>query len=165
MNKSFNETLAEVSELIKAVRIRKKIDSYQVMQTIFEMESWVHYFATKDPSQEMFAIKNQMEFLERITENPTSDNSFNTCAGIFLKGKYDPDSDTRKLSVMKRDFLQRLSDSQLITLKETVRSAQFRLNQRDPVGIMKVLNNNRVLIDEILIGRIEPATKLNGLLD
>lgn len=169
MSNSFNDFFQVTEEIIKKANSRQGLPSHATAQTILEGESWNDYFGTKNPTHQIFAIKNQMNLLESIYDNQTEftkfDSSLVTFAGIFLKGNYDPIMDTRKLTVMKENFLKALSDSQLITLKEAIRLAQQRLNQNDAVVIMKVLNKNRVLVDEILMGRVDPKTKLNGLLD
>lgn len=166
---SWSKALAEIEDLTQQAKNKQRLDSFKTAQTIFKVEELILYSRSKSPAYETLVTNYQISFLESIYGEPEylnpMDPSLITFAGIFLKGKYDPIANTKRFSVMKEDFLEALSDSQLITLKDNLRLACQRLNQNDAAAIMKVLNKNRVLIDEILMGRVEPVTKLNGLLD
>ncbi len=163
MDKSFSEFIPETNAVVDKIKSGQTVNQSEVLQTIFEGESWVGYLASKNPGQEMYAIQIQISLLESLFSS--SDTSLSTVAKIILKAKYAPGANTHGIKLIKNELLKSLSDSQLILLKETIRSAQNRLNQYDSITTMKLLNKNRVLIDDILLSRPDPKTKLNGLLE
>jgi hypothetical protein len=163
MNNSFNEFISEVNTLLKKAVADEKINPKETLQLIFQGESWVSYYASKSPGSETYATNSQLTLLTVLLKN--SDTTVSTVANILLKGKYDAQAPTKSLRVMKSDLLKTLSDSELILLKENVRSAFQRLNMYDSITAMKALNKNRVLLDEILLTRPDPKTKLTSLLE
>ncbi|MBX2986700.1 MAG: hypothetical protein KF802_02280 [Bdellovibrionaceae bacterium] len=155
----------ELEQLKVKALTNQVLDIHQTPQLIFKAIAWSNHLACKSPASEMFYKKRIIEILENIYAFYHQNLSLISFSGILLKGFYDPSGRTNRIGIMTEEFLNHFSDDQLITLKEAVIDSTWNLGPEDEAGVMRVFNKNRVLIDDILMNRPDPGTKLNGLID